>query len=279
VTSKRIIRVFPRRTKATPDDDLAFVGDPPLIRPEADEVHVSCTFTWDLVEATRLVMAWSPYYRTKLGGPACGSMPYDFVPGRFLKPGYVITSRGCPNQCWFCLVPRREGPLRTLPIRAGCDVLDNNLLACPRDHVEAVFDMLAEQSRRVRFTGGFDVDLVQPWHIERLADLRIDTIFIALDQFYNAGNWERAVEMLLPVCWQRRLCSYVLCGWKGDTVAHAEARLKFVQRHEVTPFPMYYQAVGQKRIVPDAWRKLVRTWSRPHAAYSTAPAASERGLL
>ena len=36
----------------------------------------------------------------------------DFVPGRYLAPGYVITSRGCPNRCWFCSVWRREGALR-----------------------------------------------------------------------------------------------------------------------------------------------------------------------
>ena len=51
----RIVRVFPRRTSATPTDDLAFVGDPPLFLPEADEVHVSCTFTWDRAEARRLL--------------------------------------------------------------------------------------------------------------------------------------------------------------------------------------------------------------------------------
>jgi len=258
---------------------MAFVGDPPLIRPEADEVHVSCTFTWDLAEANRLVMAWSRYYRTKLGGPACGSMPYEFVPGRFLKPGYVITSRGCPNQCWFCLVPRREGPLRTLPIRAGYDVLDNNLLACPRAHVEAVFDMLAEQRRRARFTGGFDVDLVQAWHIQRLADLRIDTIFIAYDNPGRINAWKRAVEMLLSVCTGHRLCSYVLCGWRLDSTLAASSRLKFVQAHGVTPFPMYYRAVGAKRSVPDEWRQLVRHWSRPSIAYAKPPAANARVLL
>jgi hypothetical protein len=42
----RLIRVFPRRTRATPDDDLARFGPPDLFD-EADEVHVSVTFTYD----------------------------------------------------------------------------------------------------------------------------------------------------------------------------------------------------------------------------------------
>ena len=35
----KIARVFPRRTSATPDDDLAFVGDPPPSPPDVDEVR------------------------------------------------------------------------------------------------------------------------------------------------------------------------------------------------------------------------------------------------
>jgi len=59
----RIIRVFPRRTSFTPVDELAFVGDPPLERPAADEVHVSCTFTWDRPRAEYLKLACSYAHR------------------------------------------------------------------------------------------------------------------------------------------------------------------------------------------------------------------------
>ena len=48
----------------------------------------------------------------------------------YMKPGYVITSRGCPNRCWFCAVPKREGyQLRELPVTDGWIVADDNLLA------------------------------------------------------------------------------------------------------------------------------------------------------
>ncbi len=41
-----MIRVFPRKTKWTPDDELAFVGDPPLFRsPDNEAVYVSVTFS------------------------------------------------------------------------------------------------------------------------------------------------------------------------------------------------------------------------------------------
>jgi hypothetical protein len=53
----RLIRVFPRKTKASPDDELAYFG-PPDIFAEADEVHVSVTFTYDKAVAERLAEQW-----------------------------------------------------------------------------------------------------------------------------------------------------------------------------------------------------------------------------
>ncbi len=65
----RIIRVFPSRNNATPNDDMAFFDVPGMFRPEADEVHVSCTFSWDIHRAEMLYNAWSEHYPVvKIGG-------------------------------------------------------------------------------------------------------------------------------------------------------------------------------------------------------------------
>lgn len=154
----KIARVFPRRTKATPDDPLAFTGPPPRGGlPDMEEVHVSVAFTYDMEKACQLAEQWMKLgVPVHMGGPAFNMPGGDFVPGMYLKKGYVITSRGCPNRCWFCSVPRREGGrLRELPITEGNIVLDDNLLACSRQHIEAVFEMLGRQKERPAFTGGW----------------------------------------------------------------------------------------------------------------------------
>ena len=103
--NKIIARVFPRATRATPTDGLAFIGDPyTLFPPEVDEVHISVTFTWDIPEAQRLIKEWEAIAPVRVGGPATGERGKIFEPGKYLKPGYVITSRGCNNKCWFCSV-------------------------------------------------------------------------------------------------------------------------------------------------------------------------------
>src|SRR5260370_37508738 len=61
-TGMRLIRVFPRRTKATPVDALARFGPPDLLEygDGADEVHVSVTFTDDKPKAERLADEGAP---------------------------------------------------------------------------------------------------------------------------------------------------------------------------------------------------------------------------
>lgn len=96
----------------TPRDGLAFVGDPPLLLPSADEVHISVSFTWDIVEANRLRRAWAQHYKcVKVGGPAWFSSCNGFTPGLYIKDGITFTSRGCNNHCPWCLVPFSEGKL------------------------------------------------------------------------------------------------------------------------------------------------------------------------
>ena len=53
----RLARVFPRRNRATPKDDLAFFGPPDLFA-EADEIHIDVTFTADKPRAEQLAEDW-----------------------------------------------------------------------------------------------------------------------------------------------------------------------------------------------------------------------------
>lgn len=227
------IRVFPRKTNATPDDALAAINRVPTRRDDADRVQVSVTFDWDIEKAKRLADAWSCVAPVEIGGPAMGSPAEDFTPGMYVKTGYVITSRGCPWRCPACKVPVREGALRILPIRDGWNVLDNNLLACPQEHVEAVFRMLARQPQKARFTGGLEAGRLKPWHVDWLLRLKPETIWMAYD---SAEDWEpllAAVRLLADAGIvaphkTKRTGAYVLMGRTGDTPQAAELRLRRV---------------------------------------------------
>jgi hypothetical protein len=263
-----VIRVFPRRTKATPDDQHAFVGWPDMFV-EADRVDISVSFDSDLVLAEQLADAWSQIASVTIGGPATeqNDPSSPFVPGRFLKPGYVITSRGCPRRCWFCKVGSREGTRVTeLAIADGFNVLDSNLLACSQGHVERVFDMLSRQARPPEFTGGIDVRLLRAWHCERMVRLKTKTIWMAYDQTEDFEPLRRAVELLREhelIDARNRCGCYVLCGFPGDTLCSAEDRLKSVIRMGLRTQAMLYE---EGRRLPSEWHR--KQWKRLCREYS-----------
>ena len=260
----RIARVFPRRTAATPNDALAFVGPPPEGIQQPDKVSISVTFTADIPLAEELAEEWGKGVTVEMGGPALGDRGDDFVPGRYLKHGYVITSRGCPNRCWFCDVPTREGrEVRELPVTDGWNLLDSNLLACSRPHIDGVFEMLKRQTERVQFTGGLEAARLEDWHVSNLWDLRPEQMYFAydtpddLEPLVEAGRKLRRADFT-----RRHLRCYVLIGHPKDTLDGAQARLLEAWDAGFMPMAMLWlPKSGQAR--DGEWKKLQRRWARP----------------
>ena len=91
----KTIRLFPIRIKATPDDPDVRVGQlSPGLFDVADEVHISVTFTWHLNWAERAAQNWRHVAPVRIGGPATGEPSGDFVPGMYMKRGYVLANDG-----------------------------------------------------------------------------------------------------------------------------------------------------------------------------------------
>lgn len=263
---KRIARVFPTRTAMTPDDELAFVNQPPplLAMPEVDEIHVSVTFSWDRKRAEVLAKEWEAVgVPVKIGGVAYGKPSGEFVPGLYVRKGATITSRGCPNRCWFCSVPKREGGLRELPVQDGWNVLDDNLLACSDEHVREVFAMLKRQPRKAEFTGGLESKVLKPWHAQALADLKPARMYFAYDTpddyepLVEAGKMLRAAGISAE---SHKACCYCLIGYKGDTFDKAEKRLTDTIKAGFLPYAMLYR--DETGAMDKDWRRFQREWLR-----------------
>ena len=266
-----LIRVFPRRTEMTPTDRYAFVGDPPAwLWPMKDAhshfpVSVSCLFTWDIPEAQRLKKSWSRLFNNvELGGPALGSPVLEFIPGRFVKEGAVFTFRGCSRSCRFCLVPRREGKLRELPISNGFNILDNNLLACSDTHILQVFNMLTMQKSPAVFSGGLDARFLQPWHVELLKSIRLKEMFFACDNKSSVRYLRRAGRLLTDFSREKKRC-YVLIGYRGETPKQARDRLVEVFNLDFLPFAMLYRGPNANSRNTPEFHDLVGKWRSPSA--------------
>ena len=270
VGEMNILRVFPRRTAMTPTDEDVRVGYPTLWdRPNLDRgIHISVAFTWDIPFAERLLKAWEPFGEVRIGGPAFNNPADDFVCGRYLKMGAVITSRGCPNRCWFCKVWKVNPTQAELPIQKGHIVNDDNLLACSDTHILKVFDMLKSQ-RKIEFVGGLEAARLKDWHIESLLRLSIHQMFFAYDTNDDLEPLIIAGVRLTRAGFNRnKLRCYTLISYPGDTFEKAETRLLQAWKAGFLPFAMLY--CDDERGTNLEWRRFARLWMRPAATKKVA---------
>jgi hypothetical protein len=274
---KRILRVFPRRTAATPDDDLVRVGyecDHLSKLLNIDEVRVSVTFCWDIPVAEKAAKNWGQLgVPVTVGGPAFNDPGGEFTPGLYMKHGYTITSRGCPNKCWFCSVPKRSGKLRELEIKDGYIVTDDNFLACSRQHKEAVFEMLkAKYPGKADFAGGLEAKILTAWDVEKLVEIRVKQMFFAYDTPDDYEPLVEAGKLLRAAGFQgkngevdRKMRAFVFIGFPKDTIEDAEKRMWQTLRCGFMPMAMLWRDPRKNARPSKEWRTLQRSWARPAA--------------
>lgn len=263
--NKKIIRVFPHKTKATPDDENVRIFTFPNLSDEADEVHISVAFTWDIAWAEYAAKQWKFVAPVKIGGPAFNQPGNDFIPGMYMKKGYVITSRGCHNRCWFCAVPKREGGIiRELPINDGWIITDDNLLACSDKHINDVFEMLKHQPYQPLFVGGLEAKLLTSEMAYKLKNVKPKRMYFAYDTPNDLEPLRQAGKYLLNAGFTKQshvLRCYVLIGYKNDTFEKAEKRLREAWNAGFMPFAMLYRDKQGEQ--PKAWKQFQREWANP----------------
>jgi hypothetical protein len=258
----KVIRVFPRKTSASPiDENVRF--ELPNIFDEADSIRISVTFTDDRSRAENLYRSWRHISKDiEIGGPAYDDCGSDFIPGMYVKKGLVFTSRGCPNNCWFCYTPKREGSIRELKIYDGYNILDSNLLACSEEHIRSVFTMLSKQKEKPRFTGGLDTELVKPWIAESIVKLNPSSAYFAYDTPSAFEPLVEAWNMFKKAGVSKTTHNYqvyVLIGYGSDTLEKAKYRLDSVLELGLMPLAMLYNKGNENK--EEGWSKLQREYA------------------
>lgn len=263
----RVARVFPTKTSMSPTDPLAFFGPPTLyaMAAEPEVVHISVTFSWDLPKADELFDAWQVLgVPVEVGGPAFGDrMSESFTPGLYLREGVVITSRGCPKDCWFCDVGKcARGRVIELPVQDGWNILDDNILATSDDHFLGVIEMLRRQKRQAVFSGGLEPECMTPWKAEQLMSIKPRRMYTAYDTMDDYEHLQSMARMLEDAgySWKSHgVHCYFLCGYREDSFEAAEKRAEQIMKLGFLPFAMLYRDEEGKR--DPEWRKFQREWA------------------
>ena len=177
---------------------------------EYDRVYMSKvfddTYTPDMPEpcnASEVIKGGTGYGLDNKLPPEIESMfpDYSLYPELTAGKSYGFLTRGCPNNCPFCIVCAKEG-------RKSCKVadlsqwwhgqkeivlMDPNILAC-MDHME-LLPQLADSGAWVDINQGLDARLLTEENISALVKLKLKSVHFAWDLMDREKAIRRGLEL------------------------------------------------------------------------------------
>lgn len=198
-----------------------------------DRVYMSKVFTFTPdyphpVNAGEIIKGGTGYYYPD-GGSGLPEEVEHIYPDYSLYPSltkdmaYGFLTRGCPRECGFCIVGKKEGACS----RKVADLsefwkgqkkivlMDPNMFAC-RDWRD-LSQQLIDSGAWVDFSQGCDIRLMTPEKVYMLQQMKIERIHFAWDNYQNR-------DMIVPkfrefkklTGWdKRKMGVYVLCNFNS----------------------------------------------------------------
>lgn len=130
---------------------------------------------------------------------------YTMFPNIPTDTAYGFLTRGCPNKCKWCVVPRKEGAIRpymdvediAIEGRTNIVLMDNNILAIP-DYAHEQFCKIIRNGYHVDFNQGMDARLVDDEIAKVLARVKFikSRIRFACDTKKGINSCETAIDLL-----------------------------------------------------------------------------------
>lgn len=128
---------------------------------------------------------------------------YSIYPQIEQNVAYGFLTRGCPNRCKWCIVPKKEGKISpymdveqiAVEGRNNLILMDNNVLAS--DYGIGQIEKIVKRKYRVDFNQGLDARLVTPEIAKLLSKVKwIKRIRFGCDTPGQIDDCERAVSLL-----------------------------------------------------------------------------------
>ena len=191
---------------------------------------------------------------------------------QFSGTAYGFMTRGCPRNCGFCIVSKKEGRRSTHIAdlsefwdgQKEVKLLDANLLACP-DH-ERLILQLAESGAWVDFTQGLDVRLITPDNVSLLNRVKTKMLHFAWDDpNTDLTDCFRRFSELTSIRDFRRRRVYVLTNY-GSTHEQDLYRVNTLRDMGYDPFVMIYERPS----APPVTRQLAR-WVNNKRIFRVVP--------
>lgn len=267
----------------------------PLFSGHCDKVYVSKVFNFSpdinfYIDADEVIRGGTGYNVTsQLPIYIDLTQPdYSIYPLLPKDVAYGFLTRGCPNKCKWCVVPKKEGGVKpymdiddiATPTRKKIVLMDNNILAAG-DYAKAQLKKIIQKGYRVDFNQAMDARLVTPEFAELLAQVKwIDNrIRFGCDTTSQIKDCERAIEMINSYGYTGQ---YFLYTMLNDSFEESFARINYwwkknqelvAQHHKSRVYPYaqpYRDPFNPSRPIPQ-WQKYLANWVNKKMLFEKIP--------
>lgn len=176
---------------------------------------------------------------------------------------YGFLTRGCPRNCEFCIVGKKEG-LKSYKVanlsefwrgQKNIMICDPNLIACPdwKDLIQQLIDSKA----KVNINQGIDIRIMTEEKADMIKKMRVDSVHFAWDRYEDKKRIVPKFKAFKEITgWPARKTSvYVLTNF-NTTIKQDLERIYTLRDLDYDPYVMIYDKEKTKR--DDPVRKLQR---------------------
>ena len=207
----------------------------------------------------------------------------NIQPDYFLYPllpkdtSYGFLTRGCPNKCKWCVVPRKEGAIkpywdidRVANGNKKVVLMDNNILAAG-DYAKEQLQKIIDKDYRVDFNQALDARLVTEefaWLLSQVKWLDNNRIRFGCDTHQQIEDCERAMEMITDYGFTGQFFLYTMINdnfnESFERINHWWSRMRKVREFH-TGRQIY--AYAQPFRDPDNPNSLIPQWQKDLAGW------------
>lgn len=266
----------------------------PIFGGEYDIVYMSKVFTFSPdyeypIHARSVVRGGTGYdIHSTLPQEIDDSQPdYSIYPNVPTDTAYGFLTRGCPNKCFWCVVPKKEGAVRpywdidrVANGKKKVVLMDNNFLAAG-EYAKAQLKRIIECGYCIDFNQALDARLMTDEFAELLAQVRwIDTrVRFGCDTQAQIAQCERAIGLIRKYGYKGEFFLYTMIGGKNDfrecaeRITYWHERLQqFRKTHEGNAVYAYVQPYRDpncaKHVIPQ-WQKDMAQWCNKRMIFTT----------
>lgn len=239
-----------------------------------DKVYMSkvFTFTPDLeycVNADEIIKGGTGYgLENKLPAEIETIYPdYGLYPK--FKEAYGFLTRGCPRNCGFCIVSKKEGLCSHKVADLNqfwngqkiIKLLDPNLLAC-KEHMD-LLQQLIDSGAYIDFTQGLDIRLINEKNLELINKLKIKALHFAWDNPHDdlKDKFQWFLDHSTIGHW--KLGAYVLTNF-NSTHEEDKRRVYTLRDLDIAPYIMIYDKENAPRET-----RLLQRWVNNKRVFKT----------